>query len=196
MDWDWFLFRFEGRINRAKYWLATLIILGWMTLALLLLAGISSAFGIGRHGFSIDLFGIAASIDELNNNASASTAGWFPWIITAPMTAGFAWCYAAASIKRLHDRNKSAWWMVPFVVAPGLFGHFDEVFADSYAVAVLGFAMFVLYIWGLVELCCLRGMRGPNRFGSDPLMPIDTSPGWDQMSEIEFVPHKASPPRV
>ena len=86
--------------------------------------------------------------------------------------------------------------MVPFVVAPGLFGRIENPLADSYAVAVLGLAMFVLYIWGLVELCCLRGMRGPNRFGSDPLMPIDTSPGWDQMSEIEFVPHKASPPRV
>jgi len=105
MDWVWFLFRFEGRVNRAKYWLATLIILGWMILALLSLAGISAAFGIGGHGLSIDLFGIAASIDGPNNNAPASTASWFPWTITAPMTAGFAWSYAAASIKRLHDRN-------------------------------------------------------------------------------------------
>ena len=93
MDWVWFLFRFEGRVNRAKYWLATLIILGWMILALLSLAGISAAFGI------------AASIDGPNNNAPAPTASWFPWTITAPMTAGFAWSYAAASIKRLHDRN-------------------------------------------------------------------------------------------
>ena len=126
MDWNWFLFRFEGRINRAKYWLATLIIVGWMILALSLLAGISAAFGIRGHGFAIDLFGISASIN-LGDDASASTASWFPWLVTIPMTAAFAWCYAAASIKRLHDRNRSGWWMVPFVVAPGLFGHFEEV---------------------------------------------------------------------
>jgi uncharacterized membrane protein YhaH (DUF805 family) len=25
-----------------------------------------------------------------------------------------AWCFAATGIKRLHDRNKSGWWMVLF----------------------------------------------------------------------------------
>ena len=25
MDWTWYLFRFEGRINRAKLWLAGLV---------------------------------------------------------------------------------------------------------------------------------------------------------------------------
>jgi Predicted membrane protein len=49
MDWTWYLFRFEGRINRAKYWLAGLIILCWMIFALTLLAGIGMAFGIGGH---------------------------------------------------------------------------------------------------------------------------------------------------
>ena len=27
MDWTWYLFRFDGRINRAKFWLARLVIL-------------------------------------------------------------------------------------------------------------------------------------------------------------------------
>jgi len=194
VDWNWFVFSFKGRIRRTKYWLATLVILGWMILALLLLAGISAAFGI-RHDLSIDLFGIAASV-ELDHDASASTASWFPWLITLPMTAGFAWCFAAASIKRLHDRNRSGLWILPLIVAPGLFGHFEKRPANSYVVAVLGLVMSVLYIWGLIELYCRRGTRGPNRFGPDPLEPIDTRPGWDQMSEIEFVPHRASPPRV
>jgi uncharacterized membrane protein YhaH (DUF805 family) len=42
MDWTWFLFSFKGRINRAKYWLAGLIILCWMLFVLTLLAGIGS----------------------------------------------------------------------------------------------------------------------------------------------------------
>ena len=32
MDWTWYLFGFKGRINRAKYWLAGLIIGCWMLL--------------------------------------------------------------------------------------------------------------------------------------------------------------------
>ena len=27
MDWTWYLFRFDGRINRAKLWQAVLIVL-------------------------------------------------------------------------------------------------------------------------------------------------------------------------
>jgi hypothetical protein len=38
---------------------------------------------------------------------------------------------------------------------------------------------------------CLRGTRGTNRFGADPLAPRDTRPDWDQQSEIEMVPSKA-----
>ena len=30
MDWNWFLFSFNGRINRAKLWLAIPVILSWM----------------------------------------------------------------------------------------------------------------------------------------------------------------------
>ena len=32
MDWNWYLFSFEGRINRAKYWLSFPILVGWMLL--------------------------------------------------------------------------------------------------------------------------------------------------------------------
>ena len=31
MDWTWYLFRFDGRINRAKLWLAMPVILGGLT---------------------------------------------------------------------------------------------------------------------------------------------------------------------
>ena len=30
MNWTWYLFGFDGRINRAKYWLAGLVILSFM----------------------------------------------------------------------------------------------------------------------------------------------------------------------
>jgi hypothetical protein len=54
--------------------------------------------------------------------------------------------------------------------------------------------MFVLMMWGFVELYFLRGSRKTNRFGPNPLLPVTTERRWDQNSEIEMVPHTASPP--
>ena len=45
MDWVWFLFSFEGRINRAKYWLAGLVILCWMIFFVFLFVVLSAALG-------------------------------------------------------------------------------------------------------------------------------------------------------
>ena len=53
---------------------------------------------------------------------------------------------------------------------------------------LLGLAGFVLCIWGFVEMYCLQGSRKTNRFGPNPLQPVDTRPRWDQNREIEMVP--------
>ena len=66
----------------------------------------------------------------------------------------------------------------------------------SYAAMALGLATFVLYLWGFVEMYCLKGSRKTNRFGPNPLAPIETGPRWEQQSEIEMVPHKGGPPPV
>jgi uncharacterized membrane protein YhaH (DUF805 family) len=202
MDYARFLFSFKGRINRAKYWLATLIIFCWMIFVLILLAALGSIFGMGGR-FAIDIIGMSASFD-LGDDGPSSKASMFPQVVTIPLTLVFAWSYAAASIKRLHDRNKSGWWMVPFIVAPGLYDQFRDRLAGSYGGALLGLAVFILLIWGLVEMCCLRGSPWTNRFGADPLPKAQTrsrssqagphtSSAWDQHSEIEFVPHRAGP---
>jgi hypothetical protein len=87
--------------------------------------------------------------------------------------------------------------MVAFFVVPGLYDRFEDRLADSYMVAFLGIIVGVLTLWGFVEMLCLRGTSGPNRFGRDPLAPRETiphpAPRWDQQSELEFVPRSASP---
>ena len=105
------------------------------------------------------------------------------------------WVYFAASIKRLHDRDKSGWWMVAFFAVPGLYNQFADRLPDSHADLPLAFAASALCLWGFVEMYCLKGSRKTNRFGADPLAPPpprDTRPPWDQQSEIEMVPHKAN----
>jgi uncharacterized membrane protein YhaH (DUF805 family) len=196
MDIQWLLSRFEGRTSRARYWLATLIILVSMVSALLLLATICEKLGIATGTLSIDLIGVSASV-EPDADSTAVKMSPFAQVVIVAMTLVFAWFYAAASIRRLHDRNKSGWWIVPFVGAIGLVDQFGGRLAGSWATFPVKLAILIASVWGLVEMYWLRGTNGPNRFGSDPLAPadpVDTRPPWDQQSELEFVPHKAGPP--
>jgi uncharacterized membrane protein YhaH (DUF805 family) len=57
------------------------------------------------------------------------------------------WPAVAVSIKRWHDRDKSAWWVLVALVP------------------VVG------WLWMLVDNGCMRGTAGPNRYGPDPLAP-------------------------
>ncbi len=54
------------------------------------------------------------------------------------------WVGLAMQAKRWHDRDKSAWMiLINFIPVLGM-------------------------IWALIELGCLRGTEGPNRYGADP----------------------------
>ena len=196
MDYAAFLLSFDDRINRARFWWTGLTIVCWMLLLSALMFAVAGAFGIARNksfGFSTDdIFGI---LDPVSLR-SLSSADVLPLCFKAVGTPLFLWVYVAASIKRLHDRDKSAWWMVPFFLVPGLFNQFDDRLGDSYPVLFLSLIVSAVWLWGVIEIYFLRGTKGPNRFGPDPLAPLarrDTRPRWDQQSELEFVPHSAGP---
>ena len=194
MDYTWFLFSFKGRINRAKLWLALLVIFCWMIFLGVLIVIAGSLFG-GAGSFSFGVNDIFLVFDPATYR-SLSKADLFPLFAKADRDAAVRWVYFATSIKRLHDRDKSGWWMIPFFVIPGLYNELADRLDLSYAALPLGLAAFVLCIWGFVEMYCLKGSRKTNRFGPNPLAPIDTRPRWEQQSEIEMVPRKAGPPPV
>jgi len=88
----------------------------------------------------------------------------------------------ALSIKRLHDRDRSAWWLLSFYIVPALivavggfllwnaagsFGDVKDVSLLLLRVCVLGGVAFCF--WGLAEIGFRRGTTGYNRFGPDPL---------------------------
>jgi len=195
MNWAWYLFGFEGRINRAKYWLAALIMLCWMIFLLLLSAlPINYLFGApAKFSFNIDNLFIIFDPQALRSLQKPEIAMIVANFLFMPLV---LWMWLATSVKRLHDRDKSGWWLVPFFAIPNLFHQFSERLPDSYLVLPLALMVLGLCLWGFVELYFLSGSRKTNRFGPNPL--LSTAPGrrWDQHSEIEMVPHKAGPPPV
>jgi uncharacterized membrane protein YhaH (DUF805 family) len=196
MDYVWYLFRFDGRINRARCWLAGLIIVCWMIFLSLVLFDIANLFGATMPGyFNIGPNRIFALIDPAvwRSLPSANLTDLFVQAAETPL---FLWVYLATSVKRLHDRDKSGWWLLLFFALPGLYSQFEDRLDNSWVAVPFGLAAFVFCVWGFVEMYCLKGSRKTNRFGPDPLAPIDTRPGWDQQSETEPVPHTASPPPV
>lgn len=189
MDWTSYLFGFNGRINRARMWLALLIVLCCMLLLGLLMA----AFGPGgAKAISFAVSDIFLFLDPATYR-SPTLLG----LLKVPATGLFAWVYCATAVKRLHDRDKSGWWMVPFFAIPGLHGQFSDRLPDSWLDLPLAVIAFVLCIWGFVEIFCLKGSPKTNRFGPNPLAPpVDTRPRWQQNREVEMTPHKAGPPPV
>src|SRR4051794_23652152 len=101
MDWRTLLFSFRGRVNRAKYWLAILIYAGaWL------------------------LFGVAAAVVMGGIRATAADALTGAGLILVAagiiIFAGGIWSGIAVAIKRLHDREKSGWWLLLFWPVPSI----------------------------------------------------------------------------
>ena len=188
MDWTSYLFRFDGRINRARYWLAGLIIVCWM----IFMAAIVVAFGPRSLGFSVgDVFKLVDP-DTYRALSRADLPLILAKLIGTPL---FTWVFAATSVKRLHDRDKSAWWALPFFVVPGLINQFIDRIDNASVGVALALISFVLATWGGIELLFFRGSNKTNRFGADPLHISPTGkPGWDQQRELEMPAQKAGPP--
>ena len=192
-----FLFSFRGRINRAKYWYAVFassafcgVLLGVLALALGRIFGASIK---SVHLNFLDIAPFSVTFSDTGPYFTETLISLLFYAGGAPIVLFGMWFLAATTVKRLHDRDKRGWWIVPLFIAPSIFNRLEGRLPDTYAVGVLELVAFVLCLWGFVELLCLRGTRGPNRFGPDPLAPIDTRPGWVQQTELEFVPHRADP---
>ena len=150
MNWRALLFSFSGRINRAKYWLASLLLI------LAFLVPLAVVYVITL---------LAAGTDAVAFLAIVAVLVIFIGIIVAGL---------AVAVKRLHDRDKSAWWLLLFYLAPGFLGAIGDMTGEVGPIFhVLGFA---ISIWALVELGFLRGTTGPNRFGPDPLATAEARP--------------------
>jgi uncharacterized membrane protein YhaH (DUF805 family) len=210
MDWVWYLFKFDGRINRAKCWLAGPII-GCMMIVLMLLLFVPIGYLLGwpqELGFDVGFFVnldkifALADPDSFHKLSPPDLGTNLVNVIPVPL---FLWVFLATSVKRLHDRDMSGWWIVLLFFLPGLIQHFDGRLGHSMSAAWLRISASMLYLWGVVELYVRPGTRWTNRFGPNPLgkQPMRPRSGterlrattaWNPQSEIEMAPHRGSPP--
>ena len=95
-----------------------------------------------------------------------ATLAWFlaGLIILAAMVSSYA-----AGAKRLHDRNKSAWWVLIYYILPGIISGAGGATASQGVAVLTGLISFGISLAGFIDLGCLKGTTGDNRFGPDPL---------------------------
>jgi uncharacterized membrane protein YhaH (DUF805 family) len=156
------LFSFKGRIRRLHWWVTTIIVslvAGGLTSILEIAARSTGSFTLDPNTDTIEPtgpFGLAVGVVGLAN----------------------LWINFALSAKRLHDRDRTGWWLlwqvliltvaiVLIVVAVAV----PEEQRTPWATlaGLVGVAALAISLWLFVEIGFLRGTQGPNRFGPDPL---------------------------
>jgi uncharacterized membrane protein YhaH (DUF805 family) len=100
MSWGNILFSFYGRINRAKYWVGGLF---WMVL-------FSIMIGVLIYMLFSDLSDLTE--DQIVTYFFSRGLALF-LVVAVVATVGFV-SGLALGVKRLHDRDKSGWWVVLF----------------------------------------------------------------------------------
>ena len=153
-------FSLTGRIARMRFWF-------WMVLEAIALMLLGALFYV-----------YALSIPGAYENGGPTP---FP---TGPIGAVLAvlWYIAMAAmlfalfktcVKRLHDRDRSGWWLLAFIALPNILAGAERELAMRYMIAdpvatVLLAASGVVFLWGVAEMGVLPGDPGDNRFGPSP----------------------------
>ncbi len=142
------LFSFDGRISRAGFWLGLAIIF---------------ALSIGGLAlFQPEFFDLEAEAPRPNFASNV----WSLCLLIPSM---------AITVKRLNDRDWSSWLAVavflivlPFYIGP-FFGAFWDIENPTIIEGVMWVILGLLAIFLLIDNGFLRGVKGENRYGRDPL---------------------------
>ncbi|MCB1548659.1 MAG: DUF805 domain-containing protein [Hyphomicrobiaceae bacterium] len=152
-----FLFGLSGRVNRKPFWL---FILAWTGIYLIVLGNFIVATLVYGH------------------NIETPALQFKLFMVIGGFSLLSMWPGFAVSAKRLQDRNRSIWWLVSFYILaiavtgasllliPATAGSDGAV---AMVVLVATFIYGVIGFWLFIEMAFLRGTRGENRFGPDPL---------------------------
>lgn len=178
-----YLFGFSGRINRAKMWLFILVTLAWE-----IVIGLIAVFGLGWSRYVHEVVPMSPSSIGPSSIRFAfpwpdpvGGIGWGAVVAIVLLVALYGVALLAVYTKRIHDRNKNAWWLLPFAIIPWSLGilqfaalpalldagrYFGPLGLGWGAAHLIGT---ILGLWAFIELFFFRGTAGENRYGPDPL---------------------------
>ncbi|HYD72689.1 MAG TPA: DUF805 domain-containing protein [Candidatus Binatia bacterium] len=155
------LFSFNGRIKRSQYWLGTIAVnmVNWMVLFMTTSANLAAAQAKDP----------AAQLSALASNSA----------LMLPVSLAVTWAALAIQVKRFHDRGQSGWWtllpLAPIVfIIMNVFTAIGEGWPIERLFSSLGMpllAFVVICIGFFINLGCLPGTDGPNKFGDPPGAP-------------------------
>ncbi len=163
-----YLFSFRGRINRAKLWLFVLIVIVVEIVLFIAFAGI----------FGISAFTVAAAGKDASSILFGGTVAILFFLVCLAICLALFIASISLAVRRLHDRDKSAAWLLVFwglpfvldIVGATFSPHGPDNSGGMPAVTLICvFGALGIAIWAFVEFYCLRGTVGENRYGPDPL---------------------------
>lgn len=161
MTWSDYLFSLRGRLNRAKFWLFFAVAI---SLSFLWMAICARQLGSSFRDFARQVAG----------HGIHSASGRMAILLMVPLWILFLFPSVAVQVKRLHDRDRSGWWILLFIYGPWLtefvLNAWGENLLQTWPIA-LGYKVIssVINFWALLEFGVLRGTIGENRYGPDPL---------------------------
>lgn len=148
---------FNGRSRRKEYWMWILFTI----LANIVFSLLDAVLGLG---------GSATSTSSSAPGAAAAAGSLRGGLLSGIFSLGVLVPNLSVAVRRLHDTDRSGWWiLLPVVPAILVFvplfaglGGSGMLFLGILLIGVLGCAILLL-VW-----YCTEGTRGPNRFGDDP----------------------------
>lgn len=161
--------KFSGRASRAEFWWFTL----FFTITYFVLFGI----GIAMSGSAPAPAGPSPFAVYARMGSFLAVLGVFWLAMLLPSI--------AVQVRRLHDSNRSGWWIggfwllyIGYMVATFSMAASAAAAASGGAPSMGGFAavgilavVLLIYSIMLLVFFCLRGTPGPNNYGDDPYGP-------------------------
>ena len=153
---------FKGRAQRSQFWWWYLFLI--ITQAILSTA--DSAFGLQLGRSETDVTVGDTTIPVVNNGAGVLST-LFALAVVLPTL--------AVAVRRLHDTDRSGWWIiapvVAYLAAAVVVGIAIAAGAGPIVLGVLGLGFLLGAILGIVLLVFYiqKGTAGPNSHGPDPL---------------------------
>lgn len=152
-----FLFGYNGRINRTQYWLGTLG------------AGFAGGFIVSFITFA--LVGAAPPSKD-----AAATMGPLLLVLWGVLCVALGWVAMALQWKRFHDRGRPGWLaLTPLLpVTMAFMTIVSAIVSGAHPVAAISSAamwmmlLVPINIWFFIDLGCLAGQQGPNKYGDPP----------------------------